>query len=76
MSDPVETKTPLEEIVVKCSECGSKCRGDELNSDIERYYSTELKTFVKLPPSGVSEALQLRLNKLYLLCEICHEKDS
>jgi hypothetical protein len=68
-------KTPLTDVELRCSTCGSKSTAAEVNADIERYYCNQSLSFIKFPELGIGEKNMDQLKKLTFLCELCHEKE-
>lgn len=66
-------KTPLEKIIVKCSECGEETRADDVNADNVRYH-TDHGTIIRFPSIGLNPEDITELNAMYLLCECCQEE--
>lgn len=66
---------PLDEIVVECMECKSKATAQEINNDVERYFSIVRKSFVRFPEKGIRKESIPKLASMRLICEICHEKE-
>lgn len=66
---------PLNEIIVECMECKSKATAQEVNNDVERYFSILHKSFVRFPEKGATKESAAKLASMRLICEICHEKE-
>jgi hypothetical protein len=65
--------TPLDQVTVKCAECGEAATGTEINSDIIRVYHN--CTAIRLPAHGVTPEQLATLSKRRLICELCAEDD-
>lgn len=65
----------LNELIIECQECKSKITAQEINDDVERYFSMTKKTFVKFPAAGVKKDFMQNIVNLRLICELCHEKE-
>jgi ribosomal protein L44E len=65
----------LKDIIVECQDCKSKVTAQEINDDVERYFSITKKSFVNFPAQGVKKDFIQKIVDLRLICEICHEKE-
>lgn len=66
---------PLGELIIECQECKSKITAQEINDDVERYFSLTRKSFVRFPSNGVKKDFLEKIVDLRLICELCHEKE-
>lgn len=71
----MEERIPLSELILECQECKSKITAQEVNDDVERYFSMTKNTFVKFPENGVKKDSLQTIVDLRLICELCHEKE-
>lgn len=71
----MDEKIPLSQVILECQECKSKATAEEVNKDVERYFSTTKNVFVRFPESGIKKESLSKLTDLRLICELCHEKE-
>jgi hypothetical protein len=65
----------LKDIIVECQDCKSKATAQEINDDVERYFSMTKKSFVSFPTKGIKKDSLQKIVDLRLICELCHEKE-
>ena len=65
-------KTSLNEIKVKCSECGEESTALDVNNDNVRYHTTN-GSAIRLPKDGLNSDQLKKLQSIVLLCECCQE---
>jgi Zn finger protein HypA/HybF involved in hydrogenase expression len=65
----------LKDIVIECQDCKSKSTAQEINDDVERYFSMTKKSFVKFPAKGVKKDTLEKIVDWRLICELCHAKE-
>lgn len=65
-------KTPLEEVTIKCSECGDDATAAEINADIVRYHQVSGKV-VGFPSIGLTFEDVEKIGKMSFCCECCQE---
>lgn len=63
---------PLEDITVKCTNCGAEATAKEINDDIYRYHSSA-GDVVKFPANGLSLEQIHKIPSMKLTCEVCYE---
>jgi hypothetical protein len=71
----MDEKIPLSQVIIECQECKSTATAEEINKDVERYFSTTKKAFVRFPESGIKKESLSKINDMRLICELCHEKE-
>jgi hypothetical protein len=60
-------KTPLNEILIKCSECGEE-------SSASTRHHTAMGAVIGLPKTGLEPEQITQLKTMILLCECCQEE--
>lgn len=67
-------KTPLKEIILICTDCGTKADGEQINNDDERFHDEVTGRAIRLPTDGLNADQQAKLAKMSFLCECCQEE--
>ena len=65
----------LKDIVIECQDCKSKATAQEINDNVELYFSMTKKTFISFPEKGIKKDSLQKIVDLRLICELCHEKE-
>ncbi len=58
----------LKDIVIECQECKSKSTAQEINDDVERYFSMTKKSFVSFPTKGIKKDSLQKIVDYRLIC--------
>ena len=65
-------RTPLAEVMVRCSICEEQASAADINADRTRFH-LEDGSMIRLPEAGLTENEIAELKTMFLRCELCQE---
>lgn len=65
-------KIPLEQITIKCCDCGDEDLASTINADYVRYHKSN-GSAIRFPKDGLTDEQKTELSKMALRCECCQE---
>lgn len=66
-------KTPLNEIWLKCADCGDEYDGEQINAHNPMFHDPNTGNGIRLPSFGITTEDEAKLKSMGLICELCHE---